>query len=61
MTKEELINKFKEEFHTENSLIIDYLEEMYFIGRLDGYNACLENYWAEITSSAAYTQYKENY
>ena len=48
MTKEELINKFKKEFHTEHSPIIDYLEEMYLIGRLDGYDACLENYWGEI-------------
>ncbi len=55
MTKEELINKFEEEFHTEHSPAIDYLEEIYLIGRLDGYNACLEDYWAEITSSAAYT------
>ena len=55
MTKEELINKFKEEFHTEHSPAIDYLEEMYLIGRLDGYDACFEDYWTEITSSAAYT------
>ena len=54
MTKEKLIDKFKKN-HTEDSLILDYLEEMYLIGRLDGYNACLEDYWAEITSSAAYT------
>lgn len=27
MTKEELINKFKEEFHTEHSPAIYYLEE----------------------------------
>lgn len=32
MTKEELINQFKKEFHIENSLIINYLEEIYLIG-----------------------------
>ena len=48
MTKEELINKFKEEFHTEHSSVIDYLEEMYLIGREDGYDQCMEDYWGEI-------------
>ena len=47
MTKEELINKFKEEFHTEHSPAIDYLEKMYLIGMVDGYNACFEDYLAE--------------
>ena len=55
MTKEELINKFKEEFRTEHSPAIDYLEEMYLIGREDGYDECFEDYWTEITSSKAYT------
>lgn len=48
MTKGELIDKFKEEFHTEHSPAIDYLEEMYLIGRLDGYDQCMEDYWGEI-------------
>ena len=54
MTKEELINKFKEEFHTEYSPVIDYLEEMYLIGREDGYDRCYEDYFAEITMAAAW-------
>ena len=57
MTREELINKFKEEFHTEHSPAIDYLEEMYLIGMVDGYNACFEDYLAE----TQYIQCNENY
>lgn len=54
MTKEELINQFKEEFHIEDSPIINYLEEMYLIGKLDGYNKCLDDYFVEITMAANY-------
>lgn len=49
--KELLINKFKEEFHTDYSPMIDYLEEMYLIGKLDGYNKCMEDYSDEIVSA----------